>query len=359
MLAFLKLAIAFITSLATIAFPIAPGVVGGADKFFYNWNESAVYSSEDYAVSLEKQPDKDFVVLNFTDVQLTDIEAYGKYGEIAEGTMDRLITELKPDLITLTGDNAWGALAYLKLINFVDSYGIPWAAVMGNHDGQNLVSEFWAAYRMANAKNSVFDYGPKDMGYGNYIINVTENGKTVHTLFMMDTHSNAPGGGYDQLWPNQISWYKWAVKGIAEENGGNVVQSTVFFHIPVNEYADAWAEAWDAENKTYRPEYADTSFGRNDEGVCSPRPDNRNGFFDVCRELGSTKDMIAGHDHINCSSILYKGIRLSYGYKTGSGCYSTPDMNGGSTLSIASDGTTLFEHHFVDAASIHTSSPIC
>lgn len=358
MIAFFKCAVAFIMSLSVIMFPINPSFVGGEDKFFYDWNESMNYSSDEYAVSLEKQPGKDFVVLNFTDVQLRDVESYGSTGEMAERTMDKLITEIQPDLITMTGDNAWAPLAYLKLIKFIDSYGIPWAAVMGNHDGQGLVSEFWAAYQMSEAKNCIFECGPKDMGYGNYIINITENGKTIHTLFMMDTHSDAKTGGYDHLWDNQISWYKWAVNGIASENG-STVQSSVFMHIPVNEYADAWKVAWNEDAGEYNPEYADTSFGKNDENVCSPRDNNRNGFFDVCLELGSTKDMIVGHDHVNCSSILYKGIRLSYGMKTGEGCYWTPEMNGGSTLSIASDGSTTFEHHYVEPSLVQSGDAVC
>lgn len=357
MFAFFKAAAAFFMSLAVILFPISPAFAGGEDKFFYDWNESAEYSSEKYAVSLEKQPGKDFVVLNFTDVQLRDIESYGAAGDFADKTMDKLIKEIKPDLITMTGDNAWAPLAYLKLIKFIDSYDIPWAAVMGNHDGQGLVSEFWAAYQMAQAKNCLFECGPKDMGYGNYIINITENGKTVHTLFMMDTHSNASNGGYDHLWDNQISWYKWAVNGIASENGA-VVQSSVFMHIPVNEYGDAWKAAWNEDTQEYNADYAETSFGKNDENVCSPKEENRTTFFAVCKEMGSTKDMIAGHDHINSSSILYNGIRLSYGMKTGNGCYWTPEMNGGSTLSISSDGSTVFEHHYVDPALV-SSDAIC
>ncbi len=357
MLATLKMVFAFITSFFVIIFPLNEKVVGGADKFFYEWNDSMEYSSEDYAVSLEKQPGKDFVVLNFTDVQLKNDEAYGDPGDLAEQTMDRLIKELNPDLITMTGDNAWAPLAYLKLIKFIDSYGIPWAAVMGNHDGEGLVSEFWAAYHMADAENSLFDYGPKDMGYGNYILNITENGKVVHTLFMLDTHSNAADKGYDHLWDNQISWYKWAVNGIKAENGGETVQSTVFMHIPVVEFKTAWSVAYNEDAGEYNPEYADDSFGLNGENVCSANTNN--GFFDVCKELGSTKDMVVGHDHVNCSSILYKGIRLSYGLKTGSGCYWREDMNGGSTLTISSDGSAKFEHHYVDPATVQLSNNGC
>ena len=57
----------------------------------------------------------------------------------------------------------------------------------------------------------------------NYIINITEKGKIIHTLFMMDTHSyieREVDGEietfYDHLWDNQQEWYKWAVNGIKE-----------------------------------------------------------------------------------------------------------------------------------------------
>ena len=174
---------------------------------------------------------------------------------------------------------------------------------------------------------------------------------------MLDTHSNAADKGYDNLWDNQISWYKWAVNGIKAENGGETVQSTVFMHIPVVEFNDAWNVAYNEDAGEYNPEYAEDSFGLNGENVCSAKTNN--GFFDVCKELGSTKDMVVGHDHVNCSSILYKGIRLSYGLKTGSGCYWREDMNGGSTLTISSDGSAKFEHHYVDPATVQLSDAGC
>ena len=357
-MAIIKLLMAFILSFTQIITPITAAVVGGEDKYFYDWSVNDEYSSDTYAVALEKDPGKDFVVLNIADVQLKDKKAYSDDWTIASETMDRLIKELNPDLITLTGDNAWGPVAYLELINFIDAYGIPWAPIMGNHDGQHLISEFWAAYRMSEAENCLFKFGPKDMGYGNYILNITENGKTIHTLFMMDTHSDAENGGYDHLWANQIEWYKWAVNGIAEENGGTV-ESTVFIHIPVCEYKDAWKSVYDEENECY---YEDTDvdyFGDNGEGICSPKDENNTGFFDVCKTLGSTKNIIAGHDHVNCASIMYEGIRLSYALKTGPGCYWDEEKNGGSTLTISSDGSAVFEHHYVDVSTIQLADTVC
>ena len=190
------------------------------------------------------------------------------------------------------------------------------------------------------------------MGVGNYIINITENGKIIHTLYMMDTHSDTslPVGGYDHLWNNQLEWYEWAVKGTNAIAGRNI-ESTIFFHIPCIQYRNAWQEAaYNTETGLYEnPAYAD-SFGSNDEGICSPDYDS--GFFALVKELGSTRNMVAGHDHINNSSIVYDGIRLSYSLKCGPASSWMESKNGASVITINSDGNASFSHHYVDPSSL-------
>ncbi len=331
---------------------------GGEQAFFESWSASQAYT-KDYAVELKKDPDKDFVVLNLADVQLNNEEALGDVGKQVKDNTDRLVAETKPDLITLTGDNAWGDLAYIELIKMIDSYGIPWAPVMGNHDGQGCISEFWVAYKLTHAENCLFKFGPADMGYGNYIINITENGEVIHTLFMMDTHSeieedNINGkkdAGYDHLWENQFAWYSWAVDGIAAA-AGKPVESTVIFHIPLYEYHDAWeaATGQTEQKKDFDPpyigEYADTCYGVRHEG--SGTAPQTNGFFALIKEKGSTKNVVCGHDHVCDSSILYEGIRLTYAVKDGPGCYWEPELNGGTLIRIGSDGHAEIEQHLID-----------
>jgi hypothetical protein len=58
--------------------------------------------------------------------------------------------------------------------------------------------------------------------------------------------------------------------------------------------------------------------------------------------------MLCGHDHVNCFSIEYEGITLSYSLKTGYGCYWKPDTHGGTTLTISSDGHVNTAHHYID-----------
>ncbi len=355
-MAVIKLIISFILSIGQILLPVSNVVESGEAAFFTEWSEEMAFTQDAYAV-LEKNPDEDFVILNLTDIQLDDVELYDGTGDRTNAMINKLITETEPDLITLTGDNAIGTMSYLDLVSYIDSFGIPWAPVMGNHDGQGCINECWAAQLFDDAENCLFKFGPEDMGYGNYILNITENGRIIHTLFMMDTHGSKlykdnlgkVFDGYDHLWPNQIKWYKWAVNGISE-TAGRTVESTVFMHIPVVEYKDAWDAAWNPETESFRLEYAFTSFGVNLEAPCSA-PVN-NGFFSVCKELGSTKNMVCGHDHINSSSILYDGIRLTYGLKLGEGSYSNNDLMGGTTLTINSFGNVTTEHHYIDITTL-------
>lgn len=326
--------------------PASPEDVPGGE-YFYEWDGTEEYSSRKFACSVEKQPDRDFVILNFADIQCHDGEAFCHVGEFSEETMDKLIRRTKPDLITLTGDNAFDPFAYLRLIDFLERYSVPWAPVMGNADHTGLVSEFWADYRMSHAKHCLFRCGPKGMGDGNYIINITENGRPVHTLFMMDSHheETQQKGSYDHFTSEQLRWYEWAVKGIAAENGATV-PSSVYMHIPVPEYRDAWESIHDRETGNLIPEFASAPFCKVHENYGFPLFNN--GFFALCKKLGSTKNMLCGHDHKNCFSIPYDGITLTYAMKTGYGCYWERETNGGTTLTIRSDGSTVTEHHYID-----------
>ena len=226
-MAILKLVLAFFVCIPQIISPLFIQFTKGEEDFFTEWSAKTKFSEADY-VSLEKTPGEDFVILNLTDIQLSEEKVFAKYGTYSFELITKLVEENKPDLITLSGDNAWGYIAYIELIELLESFDIPWAPVMGNHDGQGCGTEFWAAYSLSKAENCLFKFGPEDMGYGNYIINITENDKIIHTLFMMDTHGTnefvledgtVVGDGYDHLWANQQEWYKWAVNGIKEING--------------------------------------------------------------------------------------------------------------------------------------------
>lgn len=345
---FAKLISRILAFVFSVTFPLGAWQVGGNDSFFYHWDESCVYSSEEYAIEMEKDEDRDFVILNIADIQLLSINAVLATGKLSGKMIDNLVAQVKPDLITLSGDNAWGATACKKMVEKIDSYGIPWAPAMGNHDRNFVVSEFWTAYQLYNAENCLFEFGPDDMGYGNYIINITENGKTVHTLFMMDTHADVDLKYGEGLTKRQLDWYKWAVEGIRNENG-RTVESSVIMHIPVPEYADAWESVHDESGNLIEP-YASAPFCYRLEQVSCP--DRNVGFFELCKQLGSTKNIIAGHDHVNCFSIEYEGITLTYAMKLGLGGYFDLRLNGGTVLTVDSEGNMQTDYVYVDPVSV-------
>lgn len=353
MFTFPKKIIVFFMCLVQLIIPFIGTMGDKGVANFSDWSKEDVYSIDNTTV-LEKEAGKDFVVLNLTDIQLGEGEALTFGSDYSFDLIDELVKRTNPDLIAVAGDNLLGFVGSYSTIEKLSSLGIPYAMVMGNHDGQDTITEDWAAYLAANAENSLFEFGPKDMGYGNYIINIKQGDEIIHTLYMMDTHDYADhvkedgsiAEGYDHLWQNQFEWYRWAVEGLAAVEG-KTVQSTAVFHIPLYEYTEAYEAAFDAETNAYRPEYADVCFGIRGEGVCSA-PVN-NGFFDLIKELGSTKDVIVGHDHVNSFSVPFEGVRLSYCLKTGYGSYAdeTGDNNGGSVLRIHDDGTTSFEHIYI------------
>lgn len=341
----------------------------------YGKESEIVFSYEDPFVLdsspiLQKDPEKDFVVLNLTDIQLTDHDL-SPFTPVAVQTflyIDELIKRTNPSLITISGDIGCGyARATHAIATFIDSYGIPFAPVFGNHDHEihsadaNYTAEIFASY-----EHCLFQKGPKNLGVGNYMIHIMEGTRLVHTFFMMDSHDHATFKvdgeevyGYDHFWNGenqQLDWYYWAVNGITAYQG-EVVPSTVIAHIPLVQFKDAFENAWDydkAPNPYDCEDYKngcykyDTAFGVFWDGKVNSAPVD-NGFFALMQAMGSTEHFIVGHDHTNNYSVMYEGIRLTYALKTGAGCYWNKRLNGGTTITVGSDGHATVAHEYIEA----------
>ena len=87
------------------------------------------------------------------------------------------------------------------------------------------------------------------------------------------------------------------------------------------------------------------SFGVWYEGIASCEYDG--GQFERILKKDHTKTIVVGHDHINSAVVKYRGVVLAYGVKIGSGCYWDPRLNGGTVLSVASDGSITVKHHYI------------
>ncbi len=306
-----------------------------------HWHSKMEYT-KDYAFSVEKQPGKDFEILTFSDTQLSDTaDFFGLIGNPYE-TMEKLVEEKKPDLIIVMGDVTWMMLTKVSVkqfVKFMDGFGIPWAPIMGNHEDEKeqgypcSVDKNWVADEFLKSEHCLFKKGPNNIGgVGNYVINVTENGKTVETLVLMDSHAGRAypelGGEikYDYIYDSQMDWYKWIIEGEKKLNGGKAPESMLFIHIPLCEYDDAY-NMW--EQSGFDPAIG---FGEKNESVC---PGYQNsGMFDLIKELGSTKYVFAAHDHANNFSVQYEGVQLTYTMKTGDRCSGKEELNGGTRIYI-------------------------
>ena len=82
--------ISMLLSLCQILNPFWASIFHGEDSYFEDWSPSQAYT-EDYAEAIEKDPDKDFVILSLTDIQLDKWEAYDKNGRLARRMIDELV----------------------------------------------------------------------------------------------------------------------------------------------------------------------------------------------------------------------------------------------------------------------------
>lgn len=146
---------------------------------------------------LQKAKDRDFIILNLSDPQLSNQEWQEgreegrEEGRILTKTVTCLINMVKPDLITISGDLAWAGHyeSYEHLADLLDGFGIPWAPVFGNHDNQGGAEQVEkAAEILRQRKHCLLERGDPALGYGNYVIGIEEEGHLLHALLLMDSH---------------------------------------------------------------------------------------------------------------------------------------------------------------------------
>ena len=274
----------------------------------------------------------DFRILQLTDIHLGDKDNT----QVHYDFMDLTINEAHPDLIVITGDVFTFASKHtaLEFFDYIDKHNIKWTITWGNHDEQCYFSMDWMTDVLNNyGSNCLFkDIQDDDIqGNANFAINLMKGEEIFEQLIIMDSNryyfgfSDGFYMGYDFFKPNQIQWYSDLVDYTKAQNGGHLVDSLMFYHIPLPEVRDAWEEA------TKNPS-ANLNGGELGEEPCNP--DHNSGFFDVIAEKGSTKGMYFGHDHINNFLVKYQGVDFGYGIKATDRVYYTDAMLGGRVITI-------------------------
>lgn len=321
---------------------------------------------------LPKQVGQDFVILNFSDTHMKQSELTEEhlFREIFERTVSEAIARVKPDLITISGDISWAGddAAHAWLADYFDSFSIPWAPVMGNHDNQcgeafvNDVADIFLA-----RKHCLFEKGDASLGCGNYVIVIEEDGHPVEALFMMDSHNrytytDANGDEHNtwgRLYDEQLAWYSAQNEQLKARG---CTDSTLIMHMPMYAYHTASAEAYRAGidwanlqyecHTDYPAAWKDgvTAIGVQYEGIGACAVED--GVFDALLAGGTTKHVLVGHDHINNWFIQHRGIKLCFSLKAGPSAYWRPFLNGGTVLRITGDGVSEIYHEYVDCSDL-------
>lgn len=281
--------------------------------------------------------DRDFKIMQLTDVHIGAGFLCIKKDTMALNSVAAMISAEKPDLVIVTGDIAYPVPFQAGTFNnkhsaelfaqLMEQLGVYWCPVFGNHDteiysfySREYISEL---YESEKYPHCLFQSGPEDIyGFGNYVVNVrNSNGDITQSLFLIDSNSYTKDEknvfntlwNYDCIHKDQIEWYKQELENLKDENNGIMPKSLAFFHIPLEEYKTAWFEYVDNGYKdTENVKYIDGKAGEVDAVIFSS--EYNYGFFDTVLELGSTKGIFCGHDHLNNFSLDYKGVKLTYGY---------------------------------------------
>jgi len=294
--------------------------------------------------------DKELKVMQLTDTHFGGGWMSAKKDVMALNAIAAMINAEKPDFVVISGDMAYPVPFQAGTFNnksgakllaeLMETLGVYWTATYGNHDTEAYsyfdredITEFYSQYPHCLVRDGAEGVD----GYGNQVFNViNSDGLISRSIFTIDSHSYVDGDifgimwKYDNIHENQIEWYRSVIEKNNEYNKFRMlassdssfsennmqllkVPSTVFLHIPIEEYKTAWTEY--AENGCKDTENVKYNYGKAGEsdkivyhGVYS---DN---FFETMLELGSTDTVFCGHDHLNGFSLNYKGIDLNYSY---------------------------------------------
>lgn len=314
------------------------------EKSTDTWDENDIFDIED-TFFLEKKKDKDFKILSISDPHFSDYDIRAFYAFESSFTVKRLVEKFKPDLILVLGDMVCTESDHYAIYRFtelMDSFKIPWAPVFGNHDDEGNCDLNFLADVMMQSEYCLFEKGDPKLGVGNYVINIAEyeDGKrnVVESFVMMDSKEYSVN-------EEQVKWFKWVTDGINKATDFTS-EISLAEHIPLPEYQYAFDESWDLENSRWKE--GKGAYGQINEMIaCGRYPDGtlyQIGFFDAVKASGTTKYIFCGHDHLNDASMMYEGIRMSYNMKLGFGSGFKWGFNGGTLITLNSNGIKNISH---------------
>ncbi len=191
--------------------------------------------------------------------------------------------------------------------------GIPFAVAQGNNDyACGVTNEDWLKIYNSYENSLTVDESNNSEGRIDFNLEIkSSNGnETVFNIWMMDSKS----GGVTE---EQINWYKSESDALKESNGGEIVPSILFQHIPVADMGNLFEECnfWDEGasiegSKCYRlnKEIA------NGYHAGAMVPGQTTEQFKAWKECGDVLGAYFGHWHTEGYTGTWDGIELGFTY---------------------------------------------
>lgn len=312
-------------------------------------NDSSALELVDFVVEVEGE--REPVILQLSDTQIIDPtqdrrptplsqgeKTYWAPEKIDERLYDSLtetIEATNPDLILITGDLVYGEFddngtMFESLIMKMESFGIPWAPVFGNHENESAKGVDWQCQQLENAEHCLFKQRTLT-GNGNYTVGIKQNGSLKRVFFMMDSngcggmHANSLANGHSKttagFGKDQMDWSIGVAEQIKEISPDTKISYA--FHIQIYAFKDAYAKYGFTNSGTKEnpinidklDSKADGDFGYIGRDLKGPW-DKDYAFYNRMKAVGVDSIFVA-HEHCNSASVVYEGIRFQFGQKLG------------------------------------------
>lgn len=254
--------------------------------------------------------------------------------EQAENLITTTLRQEKPDLAFFLGDAVWSPATltgFTELAMLCVNERIPYSFVLGNHDRDGGLYGETIFHLLSQLPYFVGRDGLASLsGNGNYdlpILNAVSN-KVEAVLYGLDSHDTGPyilDDYYDCIKTDQIDWYRQVSRNYTEANQGTPLPSLMFFHIPLIEYNDAYAQG--------------LLTGQKNENVHGPKVNS--GMFDAVVAQKDVMGIFVGHDHDNNFLATLNNVILGYGNLTGYGSYGS--MQRGVRMVTLQQGVHAFQ----------------
>ncbi len=344
--------------------------------------KNPIFDIPDFIVEVEDG--RDPIVLQLTDTQIIDA-AQARPGRTGVDTVfwatDQVeercynyITEIieatNPDLIIITGDIVYGEFddngtALLSFINFMESFQIPWAPVLGNHDAESTKGVDWQCEQFENAEYCLFEQKTLT-GNGNYSVGIVQGNELKRVFYMLDSNGNSTASiesranmhtstnvGFSQ---NQVDWYTEQITAI--KNVSPNTKISFAYHIQQAIFATAFEKYGFSQKQDvyidYLSDKADGDFGYIGRGLKNPW-DQMNFVWKGMKELGCDS-VFVGHEHCNSASVVYKGVRFQFGQKSSEyDRFNCVDENGQITGGYKKTGASLVGGTVIPLSSVDGS----